>query len=157
MSQSCIETLNQEGKVFVRINGAINEDFDFSKVPLNKETEYIIDLEGTNSINSCGIREWVKWISQANPQKIQFHKCPKVIVDQINMVQGFLPKGAKVISFFVPYYNEDTGSEKNVLLEYGKDFDESGVRVPENVKDDQGNPMEIDVIESKYFKFLTQK
>ena len=85
---------------------------------------------------------------------ITFNQCPKVIVDQINMVDGFLPSNAKVNSFFVPYYHDDSGSEKNVLFRYGQEFSEASVNPPPEVKDDDGNAMEMDVIESKYFKFI---
>ena len=86
--------------------------------------------------------------------KINFNSCPKVIVDQINMVDGFLPTNGKVKSFFVPYFNDDAGSEKNVLFRYGTEFTEGQINPPASVTDDQGNAMEMDVIESKYFKFI---
>ena len=34
--------------------------------------------------------------------KIEFRNCPKVIIDQINMVKGFLPENAIVESFLRP-------------------------------------------------------
>jgi hypothetical protein len=106
------------------------------------------------SINSCGIREWIKWLA-ANPvQSILYFECPKIIVDQINMVQGFLPKHGKVRSFFVPYFEDDSGEEKDVLFSYGKEFDDSGIHPPNEVLSSEGRPMEMDVIEAKYFRFL---
>ncbi|MNL21183.1 hypothetical protein D3C87_1424610 [compost metagenome] len=113
-----------------------------------------MELEGVKSINSCGIREWIKWMGTASGAQIVFKNCPKVIVDQINMVDGFLPANGRVSSFFVPYYNDDSGTEKNVLFTFGKEFTESGVTPPAGIKDEDGNEMEMDVIESKYFKFL---
>ena len=70
------------------------------------------------------------------------------------MVQGFLPAQGRVNSFFVPFYSEESGGEKNVLFRSGQEFSDSGeIKVP-SVKDDEGHEMEMDVVEAKYFKFL---
>ncbi len=70
------------------------------------------------------------------------------------MVDGFLPSTGRSEFFYVPYYNDDSSSEKNILFRYGTEFAEGTVSPPASVKDEQGNEMEMDVIESKYFKFL---
>jgi hypothetical protein len=57
----------------------------------------------------------------------------------------------------VPYYNENSGSEKNVLFRYGIEYKEDQVQAPKEVKDASGKSMEMDVIESKYFKFIKSK
>jgi hypothetical protein len=141
-------------KLNVVMAGTIDEDADFNQLSLAGASNIEVDMVGLKSINSCGIREWIKWLSTAPAASITFNQCPKVIVDQINMVDGFLPSNAKVQSFFVPYYNDESGSEKNVLFRYGAEFSESDVNPPVEVKDDDGNAMEMDVIETKYFKFI---
>lgn len=147
--------MNKEGeKLNVVMGGSIDEDADFTQLSLGGVAKIEIQMANLKSINSCGIREWIKWMSTAPTANIVFSECPKVIVDQINMVDGFLPTNAKVQSFFVPYYNDDSGSEKNVLFRLGTEFTENSVNPPTNVQDDEGNPMEMDVIESKYFKFI---
>lgn len=138
----------------VNMVGTIDEDVDFTQFNIAGNPNIEVELSGLKSINSCGIREWIKWMGSASGSKISFSNCPKVIVDQINMVEGFLPSGGKVESFFVPYYNDDSGSEKNVLFRYGTEFTDTTVSPPASVKDDEGNEMEMDVIESKYFKFI---
>ncbi|HEX7675719.1 MAG TPA: hypothetical protein VF412_16200 [Bdellovibrio sp.] len=144
-------------KLTVQMAGTIDEDVDFSQFNLQGNPAVEVELSNIKSINSCGIREWIKWIGTAGAAPVTFSNCPKVIVDQINMVDGFLPATGKVASFFVPYYNDDAGSEKNVLFRYGTEFSDSGVTPPAAVKDDEGNDMEMDVIESKYFKFINKK
>lgn len=141
-------------KLNLNIAGTIDEDADFSQIPIAGNSEIELNLQNLKSINSCGIREWIQWMGTAGSAKITFSLCPKVIVDQINMVDGFLPANGKVASFYVPYYNDDSGSEKNVLFTYGTEFSESSVNPPKDIKDEEGNPMEMDVIEAKYFKFL---
>lgn len=147
--------MNKAGeKLNVVMAGSIDEDADFTQLNLTGASQIEIDMGGLKSINSCGIREWIKWMGTAPSANISFNQCPKVIVDQINMVDGFLPGNAKVHSFFVPYYNDDSGVEKNVLFRLGTEFGENSVTPPAEVKDEEGNVMEMDVIESKYFKFI---
>jgi hypothetical protein len=138
----------------VSVNGVIDEDVDFTAFSLEGAGQVELNLGQVKSINSCGIREWIKWIGTAKSASVVYNECPKIIVDQINMVQGFLPASGKVNSFYVPYYNDDSGSEKNVLFTNGKEFTDTAVTPPAEVKDDQGNPMEMDVVEAKYFKFI---
>lgn len=142
--------------VIVTLAGHIDEDAQFTALDLSGASgKVVVDIEGVTAINSCGIREWVKWIRTApNTTSVVFKKCPKVIVDQINMVTGFLPENGKVESFFVPYYSDESGNEKMVLFEEGKQFNGGDVNPPAEVKDESGEAMEMDVIEAKYFKFL---
>lgn len=139
------------------LDGTIDEDASFSPPDVGGFSSVILDLERITAINSVGIREWIKWIKSFPPaSELSVRNCPKVIVDQINMVAGFLPKGTKVQSFYVPYYSDASGSEKMVLFEAGKEFREGSVFPPEEVKDESGELMEMDVIEAKYFKFLNE-
>jgi hypothetical protein len=133
----------------------VDEDANFAAPDVGNFTIVVLDLAGVTAINSVGIREWIKWI-KAFPEavKLKVRHVPKIIVDQINMVAGFLPPGTVIESFYVPYYSDNSGSEKMVLFQNGKEFDAGGVRPPEEVKDDSGEVMEMDVIEAKYFKFL---
>lgn len=141
----------------ITITGIIDEDVDFNEFSLNGINQMEFDLNSVKSINSCGIREWIKWLGTNSKAKMTYINCPKIIVDQINMVDGFLPQNGKVLSFYVPYYNDDSGTEKNVLFRHGTEFTDSAVTPPEKVVDETGNAMEMDVIESKYFKFLGKK
>jgi hypothetical protein len=156
MSGFKIEKHMQGQTLKLKILGQIDEDAVFEGVGFDGAGEIEIDLEKVAAINSCGIREWVKWIRSApSNSKFVFHQCPKIIVDQMNMVNGFLPQNAVVDSFFVPYYCDSTGSEKMVLFKNGAEFNGPSLKPPEIVKDDEtGEAMEMDVIEAKYFKFL---
>ncbi len=145
--------------LFLAFEGSVDEDAVFSGIQVESAGKVVLDLEKITSINSCGIREWIKWIKTLpSSASLTYKKCPKVIVDQINMVAGFLPENARVESFYVPYFSEDTGNEKMVLFTNGKEFTNSGVNAPEGIKDElTGDLMEMDVIEAKYFKFLNIK
>ncbi len=146
----------QEGtKLVVALSGAVDEDAVFSALEVGSSSDVSFDLDKVTAINSVGIREWIKWLKEIpSTVKITVSKCPKVIVDQINMVSGFLPPGTVVESFYVPYYSEESGSEKMVLFVNGKEYKDGQINLPSEVKDDSGEVMEMDIIEAKYFKFL---
>ena len=144
----------ENGIACLTLKGAIDEDANFTQAPVTG-TAVVVDLAGVTAINSVGIREWIKW-TKTFPAgcKMTVRNCPKIVVDQINMVLGFLPSGTKVESFYVPYYSEASGNEKMVLFISGREFKDGKVIPPPAVNDEGGEPMEMDVIETKYFKFV---
>lgn len=161
MIQFEIRQSGQENELEIIMSGILDEDAKFPEI--NRQIRLInINLKDIKSINSCGIREWIKWITPLSGNvNIHINHCPKVIVDQINMVDGFLPKGIFVDSFFVPYYCESIDETKNILLIRGKDYEQAGPNTPgkinvnETMKFEGANEeFELDVIESRYFKFL---
>ncbi len=157
MSQKNIKVKNDGSKFFIELHGVLDEDVNFTEVNLLDPQDIVVNFENVQSINSCGIREWIRWLMRYGASNITYEKCPKIIVDQINMVDGFLPNNGTVNSFFVPYYSEESGVEKQILFSFGKEFDHSNINPPTEVKGDDGSPMEMDVIENKYFKFLLKK
>lgn len=150
-----VNSKQEGGRLALEVSGNVDEDSNFTPPDLGSNTAVVLDLEGVVAINSVGIREWIKWIkTMPSSVKLSVRRCPKIIVDQINMVAGFLPAGTVIESFYVPYYADSSGSEKMVLFENGKEFKGSEIFAPTDVKDDSGEIMEMDVIEAKYFKFL---
>lgn len=152
-------TQQMQGDALVlQMSGSIDEDTVFPQLQ-QASPKVVMDLENVKSINSCGIREWVKWVTPiSSGSQIFFQRCPKVIVDQMNMVEGFLPQNAIVDSFYVPYFCDDNDLDKIVLVQRGNEFQHTGqggevINIPETINE-EGNEYEIDVIESKYFKFL---
>jgi hypothetical protein len=143
------------GKCILEVTGNIDEDANFQPTDIGGANEVVLDLDKVTAINSVGIREWIKWVkTMPAGSKLSVRKCPKIIVDQINMVAGFLPPGTTIESFYVPYYADASGEEKMVLFNNGAEFKGGEIFAPAEVKDGSGEPMEMDVIEAKYFKFL---
>src|SRR6185437_12284669 len=97
-----VQKTNEGGLNCLTLKGAIDEDANFA-VASAEGSGVIIDLREVTAINSVGIREWIKWTKTLPAGcKMTVRNCPKIIVDQINMVLGFLPAGTVVESFFVP-------------------------------------------------------
>jgi hypothetical protein len=155
MGQFQIDKKVEGDTLVLALKGSVDEDAVLGGVQFDNAKTVIMDLEKITAINSCGIREWIKWLKSMPAEvKLTYRQCPKVIVDQINMVAGFLPPNGSVESFFVPYFNEESGAEKMILFRNGEEFKEGNLNPPAEVKDEKGQLMEMDVIEAKYFKFL---
>ena len=138
--------------------GTIDEDVEFPVVEAGKYQTITLDLGNVKAINSVGIREWLNWIRPlAEKSDFILENCPKAMVFQFNMVEGFLPPRSRVASFFVPFYSESADKEANVLFTVGKEVTASGGSVAINYDPKAsgfGDDMEMDVTEAKYFQFL---
>lgn len=141
--------------VKVTLFDKIDEDFQFKELKIDGAKHIDLYLGGVRAINSCGIREWVRWVSEIQSGvTMSFHECSKPIVDQINMVKGFLPPNCRVESFLVPYFSEATEESKMILFRNGIEFGSKKVNPPPNIVDSDGNPMDLDVVEKRYFNFI---
>jgi anti-anti-sigma regulatory factor len=153
---------DEDSKIRIKLSGSMDEHSDYSKVPMDFTHEVIFDFDDIDHINSTGIKHWVQWITKvqdSNPElKFTFINCPKPIVDQINMVDGFLPINSKVKSFKVPYFCETCDKDTVFTFIYGRDYDKKEGKLMLNIPSNRCNrkdcEMEPDVVEQKYFKFL---
>ncbi|MCO4794148.1 MAG: hypothetical protein KC493_10565 [Bacteriovoracaceae bacterium] len=148
-----LETQILDNKVEVKVIGQIDEDASFEKILSIKQEVYIFDLEEINLINSCGVREWINFLEKLpSTSSITYRNVPQVVVEQINMVQGFVREGAQIESFYAPYYNEQTDQVVKILINVN---DVKDGKAPQ--KDQDGTTLEFDAIEAQYFNFIKQQ
>jgi hypothetical protein len=152
MTNSNLKIKSINSKFYIQVVGSLDEDSNFSQIDLSFASEIFFDFKNITGIQSCGVREWLKLIKNIKNIPIYFNNCPKIIIDQINMVDGFLPKNAHVASFYVPYYSEATEEETHLLYEVKANQNQC-LKLKE-VHDSLGNPMELGVLEQRYFQFL---
>lgn len=143
----------QNGKALVLLNGVMDEDMDLGQLGSVQESEVHFDFNGVTGINSCGIRDWIASLEGFGGQKVSYLNCPQVIIEQMNMVKGFLPDGASIVSFYAPFFCENCENEEKVLLTPDK---VQGNAAPKDVKCSAcgAEGMEFDALESQYFHFL---
>ena len=143
---------NQQGdEIIFELSGQIDEDADLAKLDFSEAKSIEFNLNDISLINSCGIRDWVEF-QKTIPESVQisYSHCPQVIIEQINIIKGFIREGAKVKSFYAPYYDEANDQEIKILI------------TPEEVvnqkapvkKNEKGDLLEFDEIELQYFNFL---
>lgn len=136
----------------VELVGAIDEDADFRELGGLEQKNISFDFDKITMINSCGIREWIKFL-ETIPEKtdIVYRNCPQIIIEQINMVHGFFRKGASIESFYAPYFCENCNKENKVHL---KSDQVKNRKAPKMECQKCGEDMDFDAIEAQYFSFL---
>lgn len=162
MSLKFTTTLGSQQEVLT-LSGAIDENSNFKKISLSKINQLVIDLGGIIHVNSMGLKNWSIWVKglAKYPGGIVLRHCPKIIVNQINILHGFLPPGATVESIEVPFYCEECNTEFSYFAVRGKDYiektaDQSEKILMQFVKKCErcGAAAHADIIEIKHFKFL---
>jgi len=153
--------------VHVLLAGPINEHAKFPEIPGSGQEAITINMNAVSYINSSGIQQWVKWLNKVkknSPQaRVIFKKCPKIIVDQMNYIEGFLPERSRVGSFYIPFYCESCEVGSEVLLVDGEHYDKDNFETGQTPKYPSCNcakcskPMEADVLPQQYFRFLIDK
>lgn len=133
--------------------GIIDEDANFDKIKSLGLKKYIFDFEKVKLINSCGIREWIKYLDELKSVEIIYRNCPQIIIEQINMVHGFIKKGTVVESFIAPYFCESCDDEKKVLL---KSHEVINLQAPIKKCMKCNSDLEFDAIPKQYFAFMLQ-
>ena len=161
-----IGTNTVEDVVFVKLSGVIDEDNTLARTTQKLAGRTIVlDLAEIKRINSCGVRDWVNWLSDlhAKSKTVILARCSPCIVTQLNLVNNFVGS-AMVRSFFAPYYCAHCDLEVLCLLQV-EDF--AGQATPTAPK--PGDPrapgvqcprrtaqceLEFDDLEAAYFAFL---
>jgi DNA-directed RNA polymerase subunit RPC12/RpoP/anti-anti-sigma regulatory factor len=149
-------TLNKQilqDRLNVELIGSIDEDADFKELLGLEQKHITFDFNQVNMINSCGIREWIRFLEKVPVAcTISYTNCPQIIIEQMNMVHGFVRKGAIIESFYAPYYCEKCSKESkvHVITEQVKNRKAPKVDCPHCGAED----MDFDAIEGQYFSFL---
>jgi anti-anti-sigma regulatory factor len=139
----------------VRFHGVIDEDATFAELILCLKGAVVFDLEDVQRINSCGVREWVRFLRDI-PQvtELVFDRCSQPMVRQMNMINMF--KGqANVRSLYAPYHCETCDLDLERLLDMKACFPTGAIDpVPEFRCEKCGEPLEFDDVAERYFYFI---
>lgn len=158
MSSKFHHSLHRQGDIsWVKLSGVIDEDNELASLAeaVGGRTA-VVDLGGVERINSCGVRDWVRWLGELEARRIRvvLIRCSPAIVAQINLVNNFL--GAAVVkSFHAPYFCPQCDAEKVLACEV-EDFGDPPHEPPRCRCDDCDQVMEFDDLAESYFAFLAE-
>jgi anti-anti-sigma regulatory factor len=159
MSQKFQASVQHRGDMsYVKLGGVIDEDNELSdlvdKIPNGTA---VIDLGEIERINSCGVRDWVNWLSKLenNGTRSVLVECSPAIVAQINLVNNFTGGGV-VKSFYVPYFCPECDEEKVLLVE-ASDMGPPPHEPPTCRCDECDLVMDFDDMPDSYFAFLSNQ
>jgi anti-anti-sigma regulatory factor len=146
----------KDDMTYVKLSGVIDEDNELQdltdKIPAGMA---VIDLSEIERINSCGVRDWVNWLTriEKNGAKPVLVECSPAIVAQINLVNNFTGNGV-VKSFFAPYFCPNCDREKVLLVE-ASELGPPPHKAPTCRCDECDGVMDFDDMEDSYFAFLS--
>jgi anti-anti-sigma regulatory factor len=159
MSQKFQSSIQHRADVsYVKLGGVIDEDNELAdladKIPMGTA---VIDLGEIERINSCGVRDWVNWLSKLenNGTRSVLVECSPAIVAQINLVNNFTGNGI-VKSFYVPYFCPECDEEKVLLVE-STDMGPPPHEPPTCRCDECDLVMDFDDMPDSYFAFLSSQ
>lgn len=143
--------------VLVRLDGAITEDNRLQeRMALVQGRKILINLAKVERINSCGVRDWVRWLQQLESQGNSIHlvACSPAVVAQLNMVRNFCGARGHVVSFQAPYYCETC--DRELRETYLSSSIGASNEAPPALCVSCGLPMQFDDLEASYFAFLRE-
>jgi len=135
------------------LSGVIDESADLS---------FLTGLAGHNRllmrrvrrINSYGVRAWIEAMRHVPPgATFELLECPPAVVDQLNMVAGFVGPG-QVTSFYAPMACDACGHDLDQLFEVAQ-YRQAG-RLPDVPCPRCGERMHVDDLEEQYLMFARE-
>jgi ABC-type transporter Mla MlaB component len=139
--------------VSVLVSGAIDEDarLDRLAAQLVGAAQVRLDLSQVRRINSCGVREWVRFMrSIPVTTKIVLAECSPTIVAQVNMISNFIGH-AKIESVKAPFTCLGCGYEEDLSVSAKS----PPPHFPERICPRCSKPLLIfDDVETSYFAFM---
>jgi serine/threonine protein kinase len=108
----------------VRIGGVIDETFPLTSATPDLNGLLIIDLGQVERISSFGVRRWIEFAGKLPASAISLYvvHAPPVIVDQLNMVEGFAGV-ARVLTVLAPYTCRTCGEDRLRLVDLQAEAD----------------------------------
>ena len=148
-----IEIVAGDGVDQVSITGIIDENADLTPLTTLGERPIEVNLRAVRRINSFGVRTWIDAVRKV-PQsaRLTFVQCPPPVVDQCNMVSGFLGHGV-LVSFFAPMVCSECDEQIDQLFETAA-CRANGGKLPVTPCPRCGRPMEVDDLEEQYLLFV---
>lgn len=139
--------------LLISMAGQITGESQLPSIKDLKARKIIIHLEGLKYINSGGVRNWILWMAQAKEifpdATFQFEHFPSSFVKQVASIQGFLPPGSSVNSFYVPYFCPTCSHSTEKLISKQKDLLTKIATIP--CPECKGQ-MEIDAVPEHYLE-----
>lgn len=105
---------------WVALSGELTEASDFTPLLGTLPGSVTFDVAEIERINSCGVREWVKFIGALGSAgtALTLERCSVPFVAQLNMIANFRGN-ATVRSVFAPFYCPSCEHRHDQLVEVG--------------------------------------
>lgn len=138
------------------LEGSITEETDFAPLLEEIARETVrLDLGGVTRINSCGVREWMEFVSALNERGVSLvlERCSPLIVTQLNLISNFAGQSGAVRSIMAPYFCSQCDDEHLKYVELNGPIElEESTPCP-----GCGGEMEFDDLPEAYLSFRNKQ
>ena len=149
-----VEAGEGEGGKTLKLSGLIDEHADL-RFFTSLHGHVRLSMRGIRRINSYGVRSWIDGIRKIPADcNLELIECPPPVVDQMNMVAGFLGRG-KVTSFYAAMVCESCTHEMDHLFTV-ESCRVLGGKLPPVACPNCGHTMGVDDIEEQYLLFVRE-
>jgi len=140
------------------LSGSLNENSELQPIDGSPQ-KLTIDFKGVGFINSLGIRRWLLWITELNDLEIELQNVTRPVLEQINLVEGFITSKTRVLSIVAPIFCDECDHEETLDLNQGVHYN---LQNQKYLGFDKKCPecqtaMELDGKPEKLFRFLNTK
>ena len=150
-----IEIVERDGVDHVSLGGVIDENADLALLTTLGSRPVRVNMRGVRRINSFGVRSWMDVIRKIpHDIRLTFVQCPSPVIDQCNMVAGFLGHGI-LESFYAPMACSECDEQLDQLFETAT-CRANGGKLPETPCPRCSRPMEVDDLEEQYLLFVRE-
>lgn len=107
-------TSTAQGRVMQgAVLGTIDEATEFAELIPPSPMDVHVDMSGVDRINSLGVRQWLNFVADLERagSRLGLHRCPPVVVGQLNMISNFAGTRGVVFSVLAPFACSHCGHE----------------------------------------------
>ena len=156
-----------ENTIEIALSGDLNENAILPKASAFEAAKKVfVDFEKCRFLNSAGIKSWLLLMDQlsGNPDlELIFKNCRSVVLNNIAMIDGFLPSNGRLTSVYLPVYCSECDYEFEIYktaaslvqnqFSFLKDYDayECECEQPDSAN------LEIDIKEDLLLESLKEK
>ncbi|MGA9525462.1 MAG: serine/threonine-protein kinase, partial [Myxococcaceae bacterium] len=140
----------------LRIRGPIDETFSPQAISTDLLGHVILDLGRLERISSFGVRRWIEFVGRlpAGALGLYVIHAPPIVVDQLNMVEGFCGI-SRVLSVLAPYRCNACGEDRVRVVDVVKNAAALAEnRAPEHNCGVCGGPLEFADTPEEFFDFI---
>ncbi len=154
------ERISDGDTTCVRFDGVMDESFEGKRLAASiKARNVVLDMGRISKISSFGIREWSEFINvlTRNAENIYLIECTAKVMDQVNMVAGFIGK-ARIVSFYGPYRCDHCDVDRDVVFQVDRDGAAiRGFEPPEQLCPSCARPQFFDEDPASFFSTVAQQ
>ena len=149
-----IKIVEKDGVYY--LSGVLNEYANFGQL-LAVKPPLKMNVRQFSRLNSIGIRNLLRFLSEWGEKAFEYLDCPSEFVDQVNMIPALLgvKSQGKITTLFVPYECPDCDREEEFLCNLS-DFMglKNGGEIPTKICAKCGGHMAV--LSDSFFVFLTR-